>query len=296
MSVSPEDLRRFLRGRGWRLGTTSCFKEAPLVDNVRALAGAVDDVELVLFDAPQGNNWPSPAQVRELSDLAERYRLSFTPHIPCHLGHISLDSAWLRRSLEWVRRSVDLLESLHPLAYVWHWEAEQFGAVPARDLTRWLDSLRELAGAVAAERLIEPRRLAVETLSYPFDLIAALVEEHDFGVTMDVGHLWRGGYDWRDFWQRWAPRGVSVHLHGVNCKGDDHLGLDALNPALLQCFMERLSDAPSVSERLGDAPSVSERLGDATPSASARSLSVEVFSELEWCRSLASLQRLRYSP
>ena len=80
MDFTPWKERRELVNMNYpfRLGTTSYIIPAGLLENIRYLAGKVQDVELVLFDVDGGpSNLPTPAQVSELSGLAADHDLTF---------------------------------------------------------------------------------------------------------------------------------------------------------------------------------------------------------------------------
>ena len=72
----------------FRLGATSYVYPGDLVYNVARLAGHVDDVELILFDLPDGmSNLPDAVTVRRLADLAAAHDLTYTVHLPLDLRH-----------------------------------------------------------------------------------------------------------------------------------------------------------------------------------------------------------------
>ena len=65
-----------------RLGATSYIVDAGLLENAAFLSDKVQDMQLVLFDLPDGlSNLPDAATVAALSALAERHSLSYTVHL-----------------------------------------------------------------------------------------------------------------------------------------------------------------------------------------------------------------------
>ena len=197
-----------------------------MVTNVRQLAASAEDIELVLYETPEQNNWPSPEEYRELRRLQEEFGLSYTVHIPSHIGCVTCDRAWEDWTYSMVERAVSVFADLRPVAYVWHWEAEHFGPRPADDMRHWRAALSRLAERVASAPWTDPQMFAVETLSYPFELIEDLVASYGFSVTFDVGHLWRGGFDWESLWERCGDYVKVVHLHGIDAAGRDHKSLE----------------------------------------------------------------------
>lgn len=224
------------------MGATSCVYDLDLVANVRRLANSAEDVELVLFETPELNNWPTPAELQELARLSQDYGLSYTVHIPSHMSGVNCDRDWEEWSYRTVERAITLFSSLQPLAYVWHWESEQFGVQPASDVSRWLAALERVAVRVAGIPGIDPASLAVETLSYPFELIEELVVDHGFSVTFDIGHLWRAGFDWEALWGRSKDRVKVVHLHGIDASGRDHCSLAHQPAAQIARFAAALQE------------------------------------------------------
>ena len=256
----------------WRLGTTSCVYEKPLLDNVRSLAGKTEDVELILYDNEWGSNWPSSGELSELRDLSGQYDMSYTVHIPSSLGGVACDQNWEERAYAQVGRTVERLETLCPIAYVWHWEAEQMGKQPSENVPRWLEATQRVAERVAAAHWVASRRLAVENLSYPFELIADLVSAYDFGITLDVGHLWAGGYDWERSVKIYGPRTKVVHLHGIE-------------PDTRKDHNSLIHQPPEQLLRLGN---LLANIADGQP----RTVTLEVFAEDDWLLSQNLLRRL----
>ena len=256
----------------WRLGTTSCVYEKPLLDNVRSLAGKTEDVELILYDNEWGSNWPSSGELSELRDLSGQYDMSYTVHIPSSLGGVACDQNWEERAYAQVGRTVERLETLCPIAYVWHWEAEQMGKQPSENVPRWLEATQRVAERVAAAHWVASRRLAVENLSYPFELIADFVQACDYGVTLDVGHLWAGGYDWERAAALYGPRTKVIHLHGIEpVSGKDHQSLEYQPAAQMRRLAELFGDLDCGELRV---------------------ITLEVFSEADWQSSERCVRRL----
>ena len=107
--------------------------------------------------------------------------------------------------------------------------------------------------AILAETGIPSRRLAVETIEFPFDLTVELAEELDLSVCLDTGHVFvgfSGPIDLFDALERCLPRLAEVHFHDgpwqgpnqVIGYGKDHqaLGKGDLDVAR---FLDRLAAA-----------------------------------------------------
>ena len=79
-------MKRRLNVRDWglpfRLGTTSYVVPDDLLANARFLAPLVQEMQLVLFDLPDGqSNLPSPATVAALSGLGAEADFTYTVHL-----------------------------------------------------------------------------------------------------------------------------------------------------------------------------------------------------------------------
>ena len=66
----------------FRIGTTSYIIEDDLVANARFLADKVSDMQLVLFDLPDGpSNLPTPQTVAELAQIGRLSGLTYSVHL-----------------------------------------------------------------------------------------------------------------------------------------------------------------------------------------------------------------------
>jgi iron complex transport system ATP-binding protein len=248
----------------FRLGTTSYIVPAPLVANCRVLARYVDDIELLLFEADEVSNMPSPEEIAELRDLAEEHDLSYTIHLPMDTWLGDADAAIREASLAKCRRVMALCEPLAPFAYVLHCHADRERSreeAPSADMARWLANHRRSIAALL-ESGIAAHRIAVETLAYPFAPVAALVRELGLSVCLDVGHLLVGGHDLEQHIEELMPMTRVVHLHGV-AGGHDHKGLSHWDRAQLRSLL--------------------------SAAAGERVVTVEVFDEGDWVESMQIL-------
>jgi len=238
-------------GLPFRLGATSYVIPDDILANARHLAGSVDDVELVLFEADDDcGNLPVPETIRELAALAASHGMSYTVHLPLDLrlaeGGREGDGSLLRAG-EVITRT----RLLDPGAYVAHLdgmrllEAEQSGALSGRALAaaraRWrdetvrgLEALAALAGG--------PGLIAVENLEgYPPDFNDPVLEALPVSRCVDVGHLWLDGHDPIPYLAAALPRTTVIHLHGI--QGRDHKSLAHVPEARLRAVLSLLLKA-----------------------------------------------------
>lgn len=239
--------------RSLLFGTTSYVLPADIIPNVRLLAPFVDDIEVILFEG-ESSNLPSRADVREIGAVAEDAGCGFTIHLPLDVGIGEDDAGVRRRAQETTLRVMDLTLSLEPHAFVVHPELPlryhpAFGE-PPRPLSslkedvfgRWQSDLGESFGRLAAEA--GPFPLAVENLQFPYGWVRALLEEHDLGVTLDVGHLLMHGGDVAAHVDEFGDRLTVVHFHGID-GGKDHRAIDTFEVEEIAAMLALFEAAPT---------------------------------------------------
>ena len=214
----------------FRLGATSYVYPGDLVHNVERLAGQVDDVELILFDLPDGvSNLPDAATVRDLAALAADNDLTYTVHLPLDLRHAAQGT---HPSLQLARRVVDLTAALTPYAYVFHLDGRDV------DAPGWLDQARAALAALCAW-VDDPQRLALENLeNYAPEHLLPLYAAFPIRRALDVGHLWKMGRDPLALCADWLPATGVVHLHGMGAA--DHQSLAIMTPEKLDPIVRAL--------------------------------------------------------
>lgn len=212
----------------WRLGATSYVVPGDLATNARYLGGLVDDVELVLFDAPGGpSNLPTAAEIAELAAIARGEGLSYTVHLPVDLPAQPFGNP-LHPVLVQTQRLIDDMQALSPFAYVFHLDGKVVRA-PSTPLVfrqRWQEAARRTLDLLG-EWVGDPTRLALENvegydLGFYDDLVGARAR------CIDVGHLWVDGHDAPTYLHHRLSNTRVIHLHGLADR--DHLSL-AYTPA-----------------------------------------------------------------
>ena len=227
----------------FRIGTTSYIVPADMETNVRVLADKVDDVELLFFESHEVGALPSRETIRTLGEVAYFEELSFTVHLPldCRLGH--LDAAEREKSADKCRRIVDLTAPLEPFAYVLHlyWDGDETALFD--EACRLQD---RLVGTLSKTilRALDPARLCIENLAYPFEWVTPVAETLGLSFCLDVGHIFVGGYPLDEYLDRYLSRARVVHLHGVQGVRD-HRAVSCLPDDILKQIYSRLSSDTS---------------------------------------------------
>jgi sugar phosphate isomerase/epimerase len=240
--MSWTDTLSIKRRLPFSLGTTSYIIPDDIVPNVEYLAPLVDDIELVLFESPEMSNLPDAETVQRLRELAIASDLTYTVHFPLDIELGSLDGATREASIRSVLRVWETTKTLDPVAYPLHLTAAP-DRIDSNSLSAWVARLEESVLVLLGEGLLADQ-LAVETLNYPFEYVAPLVERHDLSVCLDVGHILLGGYQLEGYLDRWLARCRVVHLHGIE-RGVDHQHVGGLPEGLLLGLLNRFAlEAP----------------------------------------------------
>ena len=273
-------------------GTTSYVLPADLLPNVRLLAPYVDDIELILFEG-EASNLPSGASVREIGTIAADAGCGFTVHLPLDVGIGQEDGPERRRAQETCLRVIDLTLALEPHAFVVHPELplryhpalgeapQPLLSLPLEEHRAWQQNLGESLGRLASET--GPFPLAVENLQFPFEWVRPLLEEHDLGITLDVGHLLVHGGDVQRHVEEFGGRLTVVHLHGLDGRRD-HQEISLFERAELHRMLDAFAAAPTTRPAM--TPAAARDTGSPTGTVV---VSIEVFG---WKPTVASLRTL----
>ncbi len=217
-----------------RLGTTSYIYPADMGENVRRLAGTVDDIELVIFESPAcGDNYPDKALVKELCGIAAALDLTYTVHLP-----LDLRLADERPLLDAAVRVVGCTGELEPHGFIVHLDGTAAANTPAMD--RWVENSVKSLECLAREAG-GLDRLCVENLDDQSpEMLDRLLAHIPVSCCVDVGHLWKQHLDPVPCLGAWLDRTRVVHLHGVGTR--DHKGLSLVSPSRLDPVVALLSE------------------------------------------------------
>ena len=210
------------RGRfPFKLATTSYIYPDEIVPNVARLAPSFDEIELVLFESKGPDSIPDDAQIDRLKELSHLRRVGFNVHLPIDISLGDQKEAVRLRGVSVVKEVMERTRPLHPSLYTLHLDSTEEG-----DVESWRKRiLLSLEGILPNG--IEPQRISIETLAYPFEWIGDLILEYGFSICLDIGHILIQGQDLDRYFEKYLSKTSIVHLHGFN-SGRDHLGLDCL--------------------------------------------------------------------
>jgi sugar phosphate isomerase/epimerase len=223
----------------FRLGTTSYIIPADLLPNVGFLADKVDDIELVLFESDEFSNLPEAVTIERLKDIAGRFDLTYTIHLPLDtlMGHAK--ASVRQQSVDKCLRVIERTAPLSPFAYIVHFHGDQRGKSPSLEMERWVEGHRQSVERLL--RVVDAQDLCVEMLDYPYELIDGIVTDYGLSVCLDMGHILLYGYAPEEYLDRYLSRTRVIHLHGVEV-GQDHHGLAFVPAGVLNSIVDRLGN------------------------------------------------------
>ena len=223
----------------FRIGTTSYIVPDDILPNVQFLAGKVDDVELVLFEVDEGeNNLPDDAVINAIHQTMLSADLTCTVHLPLDLrlgDDLENQTLSIIKALRVIRQTA----RLKPWAYVLHLDGRSVRTVcGSRDWEEWNLRTRQALTYLSGE-LEEPRLLSVENLDgYPPDFWDPALEGLPFSRCVDIGHLWKDGYDPLPFLEKHIENTRVLHIHGIAQR--DHQSLQNVPALELRRIMDFL--------------------------------------------------------
>ena len=211
----------------FRLATTSFIFPADYGENVDRLGPYVDEIELLMFES-RPESRPTRALVGSLASLAQKHRVTYNVHLPVDLDPTHPEDRLRRRACRTLQAFIDILLPLEPSVFVLHLVPPE-GLGRGKALVPWQRrasaSLKEILGVG-----LEPRRLALENLFFPFHWLTPVLVDRDLSVCLDTGHLALQGGALEAFLTDFGDRIAIAHLHGLR-DGRDHAPLTALPKA-----------------------------------------------------------------
>jgi len=172
--------------------------------------------------------------VAELAHLKAETGLSFTVHLPLWSVEPSTPLTSVRQGS--VRAVVDTIfatQTLQPECYVLHAtgalaaEFYQMRLPPQAKtliLSQFQQGARHSIQTILAETGLPSRRLAIETIEFPFELTLELADELDLSICLDTGHVlvgFSGDVQLFDVLERVLPRLGEIHLHDGPWQGPE---------------------------------------------------------------------------
>jgi sugar phosphate isomerase/epimerase len=222
----------------FRLATTSYIYPDHIIPNVTTLAPFLDEVELVLFESEGQDNYPDEIELRNLMNFCLNGQVSFNVHLPIDIFLGDKNEEVRFRGISVFKKVIERTLCLKPSLYTLHFDLRDKSGREETDIEAWrkriLRSAKEMTGCG-----IEPKRISIESLSYPFEWIEDIVREFGFSICLDIGHMLIYSQDIPRYLEKYLPQTSIIHLHGVE-NGVDHLGIDRLNGKIVDLILSKL--------------------------------------------------------
>lgn len=178
----------------------------------------------------------SPAAVDDLLRLKQEEQMAYTVHLPLWSVEPSTLLTPVRTGS--VQALVDTIRAtlpLEPEAYVLHatgalaaefYQMRLPGQVKALLLRQFQQRAADSIKAILGETGIPSRRLAIETIEFPFELTMELADSLDTSICLDVGHIlagFSGPITLEEALPVLLPRLGEVHLHDSTWQGPEEV-------------------------------------------------------------------------
>jgi sugar phosphate isomerase/epimerase len=224
----------------FKLATTSYIYPDHIVPNVAMLAPFLDEIEIVLFESNGVDNYPDQAEMKGLTDLSLFQGVRYHVHLPIDIYLGERDEAIRTQGVSTVKKVMERTLCLNPSLYTLHFEMRDSHGHEETDIDAWRRRLIRSAQDVVNWE-IEPKRISIETLGYPFERIEDIINDFGFSICLDIGHLLIREQDLLAYLERYRDNISIIHLHGFEI-GSDHVGIDRLNRETLGLIISWLRD------------------------------------------------------
>jgi sugar phosphate isomerase/epimerase len=205
----------------------------------------------------------SPDTVEHLAELKSETGVSYTVHLPLWSVEPSTPLRPVRHgSVQALVDSVRAVQQVEPECYVVHATGALAAEFYQMDLPEFARGLlmrqfqayaRESIQVLLAETGLPSRKVAIETVEFPFDLTLELADDLDLSLCLDTGHVlagFSGPLGLPEALERCLPRLAEIHLHDSPALGPDgaiHYGQDhrplGTGDLDLGPFLDRLVEA-----------------------------------------------------
>ena len=211
------------------------FSRLDVVDIIRDTFS--DDYSILEISMDVKNVVPgsfTPETISRLVDLKEELGHSYTVHLPFWSIELASFNEHVRMgSVDSTIDAIELSKPLEPEAYVLHTTgdlAADFSSLNYGDtLVRLISTLFAGYAASSLEDIIsrteiDSRKLAIENVDFPFDILRELVDDLDTSICFDTAHLvarMSGTESVMDFYRTHRDRITEIHLQDATYKEYD---------------------------------------------------------------------------
>ena len=221
----PKLVKSFKGAYPFKIGTTSFIYPDNYLPNVTLLGPFLDEIELLLFESTGIDSILTNTLIRDLYDLSKAMDLTYNVHLPMDISISDPDPTRQQQATDVLAKIIDRISPLCPSTHTLHipFSEESYAS---DNVAKWQERVRRNLEKILAAG-IQGNSISIETLGYPFDIVASLVADLNLSICMDLGHLMVNGFDIQREFIKYFDNISIIHLHGVE-NGRDHLSLDRL--------------------------------------------------------------------
>ena len=210
----------------FRIGTTSFIHPADYYTNAKHLAEYIDEVELLFFES-HATSLPSHQEIDQLMKLKDSASISYNIHLPIDLDITQPDHIQREKAAHRYAEIVEFAAPLAPSTYTLHLNCN-ITQESDDTLGEWQKQAESGVQSMLAACKCPAQSISIETLDYPFDWFAPIVENLGLSVCVDVGHIVIFGFDLETALNYFNRQISILHLHGTS-QGKDHCSLQCLD-------------------------------------------------------------------
>ncbi len=170
-----------------------------------------------IFDEPK---------MAELKALKDKYNISYSVHLPLWSVELACPHPYIRNAgVNLTIDAIRTMEILEPEIYVLHATGTLAAEFLRMDLPPFFDGFLarhmlkysiEAIEQILTSTGISPRKIAIECIEFPFELMDDMIKRMDLGVCLDVGHIlagFSGKISIERFIDKYFGRITEIHLH-----------------------------------------------------------------------------------
>ncbi len=196
--------------------------------------------------------------IQQLNEFKIANNYSCSVHLPLWSIELTSPNAYIKKaSINCLVETIELMKPLDPVCWVVHATGELISEF-TRDLqhipsyaktfmnNQFASTAQESLEQIIDRTNIPSRKLAVENVEFPFQIMEECLESLNLGVCFDTGHLLAGySGEWEnsvvDFFDTYHDRIVELHLHDGTKPRIDHKPLGQYDLPVRE-LLERLLD------------------------------------------------------
>ena len=184
----------------------------------------------------------TPDKISLLKEVKNKLGLSFSVHLPLWGIEPSAFSPHIRKAaVEVFVDSINLTKELDPVCYVVHptgpltvefLKMKINNKIKSLAISQFANYAKESLNSLIEKTDFSTKKIAVENIEFPFELMYPVIEELDLGICFDTGHLlagYSGEIEIMSFLENYYDRIVEIHLHDGRFPCVDHKTLGSLD-------------------------------------------------------------------